>query len=301
MEDMVSIITPTYARGAELVKRTLDSLIEQTYKNIEIILVDDNASLENSLYRTQIKELALSYGESLKLIQNERPLGGAVARNVGIAAAKGSYITFLDDDDKYFPEKIEKQLAFMKKNDLDMCFTSLKIYNEQEKLIDFREFSSIKDFSNDALLKYHLMHNITGTPTFMYKKSMLTDIGGFDDVKVSHEYYLMFKTIKAGAKIGYLSDCGVAAYRHRGTGISRGNTKVIWEKKLYEFKKQHSCILCKKEKRYIKFRYHAVMMVVHLRNKSYFKALGHWLCGVFTDPVVSAKEFGGHLLRRMTD
>lgn len=288
--ELVSVIMPTYGRDELIVKRAIDSLTSQTYPQLEIIVVDDNGTEKTAHFRERIRRLTDSYNGKVKLLTNEIQMGGALSRNVGIFAAKGEYITFLDDDDRYLPDKIRKQLEYMNKNGLEMCFTNLRLYNEKERLVDYREFSALRDMNNTTLLQYHLMHNITGTPTFMYRTELLRKIGGFDDVQVGHEYYLMFKTIQAGLKIGYLNGCDVIAYRHKSGGVSYGKTKIIWEKKLNEFKKKHFDILNKKQQRYVLFRHRAVMAVAHIRNKNYFKALGYAILSVLANPAVAVKE-----------
>ena len=154
MSDLVSIIVPSYKRTPELVGRALNSLLNQTYKNIEIVVVDDNAKPELSSYREDLKNLIDSLGDDrIVYLQNEANLGGAGSRNEGIRVANGEYITFLDDDDEYLPEKVEKQLEFIKENQLDMSFGKLNLYNEQGKLTDVREHD-IKSYDKVYLQKY---------------------------------------------------------------------------------------------------------------------------------------------------
>lgn len=223
----VSVIVPSYKRKRNLVKRALDSLLSQTYKDIEIVLVDDNAGENLKEYREEneflVKELN---SDKIILIKNEKNLGGSGSRNAGIMASSGEYITFLDDDDRYLPEKIEKQLNFMIENNLDMSFTDLRMHNERDKLIDFREYSKIKSFDNDYLMRYHLTRQITGTLTFMYKREVLFKINLFEDVCMGQEYYLMSKTIQSNASIGYLRRSDVIGYRYDIEAISTGPTKL---------------------------------------------------------------------------
>ena len=111
MNPLVSIIMPSYKRKPLLVERAINSLVNQSYKNIEIILVDDNAKEEHKQYRLDlelmVKRLNISF---LKYIQNDKNLGGSLSRNNGIFNSTGEYITFLDDDDMYEANKIENQI-----------------------------------------------------------------------------------------------------------------------------------------------------------------------------------------------
>lgn len=290
MSDLVSIIVPSYKRTPELVGRALNSLLNQTYKNIEIVVVDDNAKPELSSYREDLKNLIDSLGDDrIVYLQNEANLGGAGSRNEGIRVANGEYITFLDDDDEYLPEKVEKQLEFIKENQLDMSFGKLNLYNEQGKLTDVREHD-IKSYDKVYLQKYHLTKQITGTPTFMVRKSILTKIGGFEIVPMGQEYYLMYKILQTGCKIGYFPECYIKAYRTDAEAISTGKNKIIGEKQLYKFKKQQFSILSFSEKQYVKCRHYAVMAVAYKRNKMYFKAVWNLIVATLCSPLTAIKE-----------
>ncbi|MFA7436210.1 MAG: glycosyltransferase family 2 protein [Bacilli bacterium] len=289
--NIVSIVVPTYRRNRELVSRAIDSLLNQSYQYIEIVLVDDNATVENFNFRNEIDELVKSYNkESIKYIVNQENLGGALSRNVGISNASGQYITFLDDDDEYEPLKIEKQLDYMIKNDLDVCFSDYSIYNEKGNLVDYRQHTSIKSFDKDYLFKYHLVKQITGTPTFMYKKSVLDEINGFENVNMGQEYYLMSKTILNGYKIGYFNQSNIKVYRTNMEAISTGPNKIIGEKKLYKYKKSYFKKLKFNERNYVRFRHYVVMGFAYKRNRKYFKAIINILFAIVVSPIYTIKE-----------
>ena len=112
-DDLVSVIIPTYKRSVFL-ERAINSVLKQTYKPIEIIVVDDNDS--NSYYRENTKQIMIKY-ENLKnviYIQHNRNKNGSAARNTGIKASRGKYIAFLDDDDEFLQNKLERQIAVLK-------------------------------------------------------------------------------------------------------------------------------------------------------------------------------------------
>lgn len=284
--ETVSIVVPTYKREPEYLNRAIESLLQQTYPNIEIVVIDDNPI--NSEWREKVT-LYMKKKQSdsnITYIQNENNLGGALSRNVGIEKAKGNYITFLDDDDEYLPEKIEKQLNYMKKNNLDMTFTDLKIVNEKKIVIDYRDHSHVKSFKKNDLLKSHIMRKLTGTPTFMYKAGPLKAIGGFDDVPVGQEFHLMLKTIEKDLKIGYLKRADVIAYRHNEGGISFGNKKIKGEKEQYQLiKDKYFHLFSFREKMFIRFRYHAVFAISYKRNKQYGLFIINALLAVLSSPL----------------
>ena len=288
-EFKVSVIIPTYKRSDFLV-RAIKSVLNQTYKNIQVVVVDDNENNSNFRKETEDKIKEFNLDNRVLYIKNAYNMGGGKARNEGINRCDGEYITFLDDDDIYLEEKIEVQLKHMLKNKLDVSFTDLRLHNMKDKIVDYREFKFIKSFKNDDLLKYHLTRHITGTPTFMYKKDTLEKINGFRDVKMAQEFYLMLDTIESGARIGYIPRADVIAYLHDGEKISSGLNKINGEKNLFKSKQEYFYKLTSKEKKYIKFRHRAVMTVAYKRNREYTKATFEAVKAIGFTPIIAIYE-----------
>src|SRR5690554_2886294 len=97
IKGMVSCIIPTYKRSETLV-RAINSVLEQTYKKIEILVIDDNHP--NDRFSLMVQKQLEQFNDKVRYIQQEKHVNGAVARNVGIKFARGEYIAFLDDDDE---------------------------------------------------------------------------------------------------------------------------------------------------------------------------------------------------------
>ena len=127
----VSIITPLY-NSKKLVEDTIKSVIFQSYENWEMIIVDD-CSKDNG---TKIVEDFAKTDKRIKLIKLPKNSGGAVARNRAIKEAKGKYIAFLDSDDLWHPEKLEKQVKFMEENNYDFTYTWYEKMDEDGNLIN---------------------------------------------------------------------------------------------------------------------------------------------------------------------
>lgn len=130
---MVSIIIPTYSR-CDTLARAIDSCLQQTYKDIEIIVVDDNDP--DTEYRTATQALMKSYEGNTRVtyLQHEKNKKGSAARNTGIQASIGDYITFLDDDDVLAPEKIEKQVqALMEHPEYGVVCCGVQALDEESK------------------------------------------------------------------------------------------------------------------------------------------------------------------------
>ena len=128
----VSVIIPTYKRKTEYLLRAINSIKNQTHENTEIVIIDDN--YPESEFRKKTMNFMKKYKEDQNIlyILNPKNVGGSIARNNGIEVSSGDFITFLDDDDEYLPEKIEKQLRFMIETDCDMSFTDLNLVNDRK-------------------------------------------------------------------------------------------------------------------------------------------------------------------------
>lgn len=139
MEEMVSIIVPVY-RAAPYIAETIEMVTKQTYQNWELLLIDDH-SPDNSaeIIQSIIEKRSgrtLSHSgdtERIHLIRKEKNKGAAMARNTGIERAKGRYIAFLDADDIWFPEKLEKELSFMEEKQAAFAFTAYEFGDEKAR------------------------------------------------------------------------------------------------------------------------------------------------------------------------
>ena len=292
---LVSVVIPTYKRSWKYLFRAIDSVQKQTYDNIEIIVVDDSPNDYELRYdiKNHMNDLCLE-DSRIKYIVNQQNLGGALARNCGIAHASGDYITFLDDDDEYLENKIKDQLDFMLENDCDLSFENMVMYNTKGDVVDVRDYPDLDDFDNEKLLVYHLMKHLTGTPTYMFRADALKKIGGFTDAKMGQEYYLMLKAIESGLKIRYNPICNLRIYKHSDGGVSQGKNKIYGEKALYEFKKKYYEHLTPEQRRKVDFRHYAVMVVAYLRNKMIIKAGFAGICAFFVSPKIFFKEVIGY-------
>lgn len=281
---LVSVVVATYKREESL-RRSLKSLVEQTYDDVEIIVVDDNANEEwNKKVQMIIDEISQLH--PIIYIKNEINKGSAETRNIGIKNALGNYITFLDDDDIYLPNKIKNQVEHMIEVGSDFSITDLELLNENGKRIETRTRDYIKNTSKESLFKYHLMHHMTGTDTMMFKREYLLNIGGFPGIDVGDEFYLMQRAIEEGGKFSYLPVCDIKAYVHTETdGLSSGKTKINGENALYEFKKKYFDKLDNKGIRYIKMRHYAVLAFAELRRKNYIDFLKNSFFSMFISPI----------------
>lgn len=285
VEDLISVIIPTYKRS-EFLFRSIDSVLSQTYKNIEVIVVDDNGCNTSFADETKLKICSV-YGSDkrVRYIQNEENIGGAKARNYGAKCALGKYLCFLDDDDIYISDKLEKQHKFMVENELEMSFTDIKMYNEQDVLVDYRSHERyINSCDNRELLKKHIMYHLTPTDSYMFEVQAFWKAGGFHTRDVSQEFMLMLDAIEKGIKIGYMPGAYAVQYIHSEGRVSQSSRRVNGDKKLYEVKRQYFHLLNKKEIRFIRFRFYAALGVYFLRNRQYIKSAINMFCAFIISP-----------------
>ena len=294
----VSVIIPTYKRDWNYLGRAINSILRQTFSDFEVIVIDDSPS-DYPLREDIMRNMKALQAEDvrIKYLINEKNMGGSLSRNRGIDCACGKYVTFLDDDDEYLPEKLAHQVEFMEKEGCDLSFENMVMYNNKDVVVDVREYKDLKSTDNDYLLKYHLMRHMTGTPTFMFKTEKLREIGGFSDEKMGEEFLLMLNTISRGSKVAYLPVNDVKVYKHADGGLSQGSNKIIGEKKLYIYKKQYFDILTVRERMSVRFRHHAVMVVAYLRNKMVLNAVTAAICAFFVSPVDFLTQVTGFFAR----
>lgn len=285
---LVSVIIATYHR-ADSLYNALSSIAKQVYNNIEIIVVDDNADKEwNESVEKIINRIKNNYpSASLLYVCNEKNMGSAGTRNIGIRKANGDYITFLDDDDVYQPEKVEKQVNDMISSRADYGITDLYLYDRNEKLVERRVRSYIKETDKKSLIRYHLKYHLTGTDTLMFRTEYLKQIGMFPPINVGDEFFLMEKAITNGGKLVYSPHCYVKAFIHDGEeeGLSSGEHKIQGENALHEEKKKHFSELSKKDIRYINVRHHMVIAYAQLRKRNKRLAIKHGIIATIISPI----------------
>lgn len=265
-QPLISVIVPTYER-ADLLPRALDSIYGQTWSRTEVVLVDDNIS--GSKYEKETLKALAPYmnRDNFLYLKTEGKIGGGAARNYAIRQCHGDYVAFLDDDDRYLPEKLEKQYNFMCAENLDGSYHDVKWYDENERLVEYRYMEYTKEYGGEELLKAHILHSICPTAIYMFRRDKLTETEGFGEVPSGQDFILMLRCIESGMKLGYLKGAYVIQYLHRGKRISLGENKVKGENMLYSLKHKYFHLLTRKERQYVKFRHFAVLAFSSMRSR----------------------------------
>lgn len=267
----VSVIIPTYKRN-DYILRAIDSVLEQNYQNIEIIVVDDNGLGSDDQIVTEAKLKKYITAGKIKYICNEKNIGGALARNHGIEESTGDYITFLDDDDVYLPGKVSIQVQAIEVNNWDVCVMDGETYNNKGQMLSHKNQPIEDGMSQDEILKAHIMKHITGTNVFMYKRETFFKIGMFDQISAGQEYLLMQKTITNGCKIGCIHEVYVHFHMDGQERISTRLSKIDGLNLVFKEKKKFFHLLSKDEKAYIRSKHHGTLFYMYYINKKYIPA-----------------------------
>ena len=191
--DLISVIIPYYKKKNYILK-TINSVLRQTYKNIEIIIIyDDNEKKELKL----IKKI-VNLDKRINLIINKKSLGAGLSRNIGIKKSKGKYISFIDADDLWDKNKLELQIKFMKKNNYLVSHTNYKVINKKNHILSSQ---IARDFNNiNELLKSCDI----GLSSVLVKKKILNGKCLFASLKTKEDFVLWLFLLKKKIKIGGL-------------------------------------------------------------------------------------------------
>lgn len=216
MEALVSIITPIYNSEA-YISETITSVINQSYKNWELILIDDGSS-DSTL---MIIQPFLDKYPQITLIKNYKNQGAAMSRNKGIEAAQGDYMAFLDADDLWKPNKLEVQIQFMKRNRCAVSFSSYECIAEGGLPLHKRVVA-LKTLSYNKLLKSNYIGNLTG----VYHAKTLGKITS-PNLRKRQDWLLWLAAIKQSGKPALGISEVLASYRVRKNGISSNKLELI--------------------------------------------------------------------------
>ena len=210
VDGLVSIIMPSWNTG-RFISESIQSVLNQTYTNWELIIVDD-CSTDNT-----DEIIASFHDDRIRYFKNEHNSGAALTRNKAIREARGEWIAFLDSDDLWKPEKLERQLKFMNENDY------LFSYHEYEKIDE--ESNPLNVYvSGPAVVTKHKMYNYgyPGCLTFMYSAKAFGEIQ-IKDIKKNNDYAILLKLCKKANC--YLLKENLAKYRIRKQSISHDKLK----------------------------------------------------------------------------
>ena len=235
----VSVIIPTYNRE-RLIARSVKSVLNQTYRDFEIIIVDD-ASTDNT------EEVISSFNdERIRYLRHDKNRGEAAARNTGIKLARGEYIASQDSDDEWLPEKLGKQIELFKNTSpkVGVVYTGFwKIENNEKTYIPFSWVNQKDGDIHKELLK----GNFIGSPVALVRKECFKKVGMFDEKHFHLVDWEMWLRVSKYYHFKYIDEPLVVAY-YRSDNVSANQNafieahELILEKYFQEFKKERKLL-----------------------------------------------------------
>ena len=223
---LVSIITPLY-NAESFIAETIQSILDQTYTNWEQIIVDD-ASSDRSL---EVAESFAAKDGRIRIESLNENRGAAFCRNRATELANGDFIAFLDSDDLWHPEKLERQLAFMKANDCDVCYTSYLHIDEHGESLGKR-IVAMPELSYEKQHRNNYIGNLTG----LYSVVALGKVPS-PSIRKRQDWAVWLEAIKRSGKPAKGLQEDLAFYRVRESSISSDKKKLV--KYNYRFYKEH--------------------------------------------------------------
>lgn len=222
VEGLVSVVMPVH-NSARFLREAIESVLDQTYQNWELLIVDD-ASKDDSI------NIAHEYEEKDKrihVLKNDAPIGiPSAPRNVGITAARGRYVAFLDSDDIWFPRKLEQQIPLLSEQGTAIAFGN---YEKMEE--DGRRRNRVVRAPATASYKSLLNGNVIGNLTGMYDRKQTGTVLMPDR---RHEDYVMWLSILKRGFVARNTGTVLGAYRLRSTSVSSQKMLTVrWQWAIY--------------------------------------------------------------------
>ncbi|WP_103669792.1 glycosyltransferase [Pseudanabaena sp. BC1403] len=266
MTELVSIIIPCY-NAEKWIGDCIDSALSQTYKPIEVIVIDDG-STDASL------SIIKKYGNKIRLASYPNS-GPSASRNRGFQISKGHYIQFIDSDDYISPVKIKEQIEFLKVSGKDLVYSDWchQVYNDDNSI---KSLNYITNQSADDMTYYVISNNTIHIGSCLYKREVIERMSGFDEsLRIAEDYDFFIRLAFSGAKFSYMEGCNYF-YRiynsitaSHGQGIKYPNSvKFLLDKISF----------CLKEKELWNSKYHDV-----LACKYFFVAKSYAMLGAFKE------------------
>ncbi|MDC7783894.1 glycosyltransferase family 2 protein [Priestia megaterium] len=214
MKDLVSVIMSTYDEDVKLVAESIDSILNQTYTNLEFIIVLDNPN------NISLRNLLISYTDPrIKLLFNEKNIGLVKSLNYALGHCKGTYIARMDADDISKKERLEIQKKYLEENNIDFVFTDVAYIDETgNKLFESRNRALNPIQVKKALEKI----NVSNHPTWFLKREIYDSLHGYRDINYCEDYDFSLRALNSGFIIGKINK-STLLYRIRKDSISRSN------------------------------------------------------------------------------
>lgn len=213
--DKVNVLMCTYKENIGIVRQAVDSIIRQTYKNIELVVVIDNPERKDIV--EFLEDLKVTF--HIKYILNKKNMGLTRSLNIGLQHCDAPFIARMDADDIALPRRIEMQLNYLITNQCDLVGGFIQLIDEENHVIRNRTNYPTSDASIKRLL---LIKNCIPHPTWIYRRELAVALQGYRDIHSSEDYDFLIRAMLLKAKFGVLPQICLQ-YRVSRNGITQNN------------------------------------------------------------------------------
>lgn len=221
---MISCIVTTYKRPVSILKRAVDSVINQTCQDTEIIVVND--APEDRQLAEEIRELLNGYDKEIQYIVAEQSQGACGARNLGLEQVKGEYVAFLDDDDEWLPKKLEIQMNRMREKDVALVYCSHYVVDNEGEIRLIEEPLAVEEI-NQNVFEALLRCNFIGSTSYpLLRTEIVKEVGGFDPNIESSQDHELWLRIAQRHTVFYVKEPLVKLHYSKDS-ISRNKRRVL--------------------------------------------------------------------------
>ena len=224
---LVSVIIPTY-NGSNTILRAINSVLNQTYSNLELIIVDDCSKDNTFEVIKSIKD------KRVRVLRHKNNKGGSAARNTGIKEAKGEYIAFLDDDDEWLSEKVEKQVKYLRSKDSSLYKGVVCSY----MILSGKKWRTVIQTKEGDLREgiFLMRLSLAAGSCLMVRKEIFNDIGMFDESYLRHQDMEFVLRYLRKYKLAVVREPLAKIYGHSGN-VSGQKMLEVKSKFLKDFEK----------------------------------------------------------------
>lgn len=214
----VSVVLPTYGRP-DLLDRAISTVVDQTFSDWELIVVDDNGAGTPVQEQTATVVAGMGTDPRVKYVVHEQNRGGGAARNTGIARAQGAFVAFLDDDDAWEPQKLERQLARFAEgpSEVALVYCRMRTVDERAGIVGTWQ----TDGASHSVRRLLERNTVGSTSAVMVRRQALADVGGFDESLPSKQDIDLYVRLAQLHEFAFVDEVLLTRYLHGGGSIGK--------------------------------------------------------------------------------
>lgn len=212
MDDLITVLMSVYNENEEILVQSIESVLNQTYTNIQFIIVNDNP--DNPAINRVLG--SVTDPRVIKIV-NEKNIGLVKSLNKGLKIAEGKYIARMDADDVSKTERFEKQINYLKNQELDLVGAAINCIDEEGNYLN-----KLVKYPRKLTKNHNRWSQGVAHPTFFAKAEMYKELGGYRDISFCEDYDFICRGLYSGYNIGNIN-IPLLDYRVRANGISGAN------------------------------------------------------------------------------